>query len=135
MKKTVLVIGGSKGIGFATAKKFIENDFNVIITGRNIESLKKASMSLNNCPYIIWDVKDVSKAEEKDNLLKELDGIIVNYPKTVSAKRALFYKGYVSYFAKDYENAVVYLNQFLTQNGKDYLAPKANYFLAFSMIE
>lgn len=64
MKKTVLVIGGSKGIGFATAKKFMENDFNVIITGRNIERLKKASIALNNCPYIIWDVKDVSKAEE-----------------------------------------------------------------------
>ena len=81
------------------------------------------------------ELNDVSKVEEKDNLLKELDGIIVNYPKTVSAKRALFYKGYVSYFAKDYENAIVYLNQFLAQNGKDYLAPKANYFLAFSMIE
>ncbi|MBQ2294959.1 MAG: hypothetical protein II258_06185 [Spirochaetales bacterium] len=32
------------------------------------------------------ELNDVSKAEEKDNLLKELDGIIVNYPKTVSAK-------------------------------------------------
>lgn len=81
------------------------------------------------------ELNDVSKVEEKDNLLKELDDLIASYPKTVSAKRALFYKGYVCYFAKDFENAVTYFNLFLSQNGNDYLAPKANYFLAFSMIE
>jgi TolA-binding protein len=81
------------------------------------------------------ELNDVSKVEEKANLLKELDGIIESYPKTVSAKRALFYKGYVCYFANDFENAVVYFGQFLSQNKTDYLAPKANYFLAFSMIE
>ncbi len=64
MNKNVLVIGGSKGIGFATAKKFIKNGFNVIITGRNAERLKKASTELNNCPYLEWDIGDVSKAEE-----------------------------------------------------------------------
>ena len=64
MKKTVLIIGGSKGIGFACAKKFIENDFNVIITGRNVDRLEKASSSLNNCPYIEWDIKDISKAKD-----------------------------------------------------------------------
>ncbi len=64
MKKTVLVIGGSKGIGFATAKKFIENGFNVIITGRNTERLKKASTELNSSPYLEWDIKDVLKAKE-----------------------------------------------------------------------
>lgn len=64
MKKTVLVIGGSKGIGFATAQKFIENNFNVIITGRNVEKLKIASKKLNDCSYIEWDIKDISKADE-----------------------------------------------------------------------
>lgn len=64
MSKTVLVIGGSKGIGFACAKKFIENKFNVIITGRNVTGLKKASSALDNCPYIEWDIKEVSKAKE-----------------------------------------------------------------------
>lgn len=64
MEKTVLVIGGSKGIGFASAKKFIENNFHAIITGRNVERLKKASIALNDCPYMEWDIKDVSKAEE-----------------------------------------------------------------------
>lgn len=81
------------------------------------------------------ELNNVSKIEEKDNLLKELDTLIASYPKTISAKRALFYKGYVCYFAEDFENAVTYFEQFLNQNKKNYLAPKANYFLAFSMIE
>ena len=62
--KTALIIGGSKGIGFATAKKFLQNGYNVIITGRGEERLKKASAELGNCPYLIWDIKDVSLAEE-----------------------------------------------------------------------
>lgn len=81
------------------------------------------------------ELNNVSKIEEKDNILKELDTLIASYPKTISAKRALFYKGYVCYFAEDFENAVTYFDQFLSQNKKNYLAPKANYFLAFSMIE
>lgn len=81
------------------------------------------------------ELNDVSKIEEKENLLKELDNLIISYPNTVSARRALFYKGYVCYFAGDFVNAVTYLEQFLNHNKKNYLAPKANYFLAFSMIE
>ena len=64
MNKVVLIIGGSRGIGFASAKKFIENGFKVIITGRSEERLKKASAELNNCPYLEWDIEDISKADE-----------------------------------------------------------------------
>lgn len=37
--KTVLITGGTKGIGKELAKLFIENNFNIIITGKNIEEL------------------------------------------------------------------------------------------------
>ena len=40
--KTVLITGASKGIGFACAKRFIEDGYCVIITARNEEKLKKA---------------------------------------------------------------------------------------------
>jgi len=39
-QQIVLVTGGSSGIGLALAKKFIENDNTVIITGRNLQKLE-----------------------------------------------------------------------------------------------
>ena len=62
MNKTVLITGASKGIGFATAKKFSEHGDRVIITGRNEEKLKEASGKLGGCPYLVWDIADVSVA-------------------------------------------------------------------------
>ena len=44
--KTVLITGGSSGIGFATAKRIVEEGGNVIITGRNQKSLDAAVESL-----------------------------------------------------------------------------------------
>ncbi|WP_144283592.1 SDR family oxidoreductase [Chryseobacterium echinoideorum] len=46
--KNVVITGGSTGIGFATAKAFIEAGANVLITGRNAENLKKAEARINN---------------------------------------------------------------------------------------
>ena len=40
--KNVVITGGSRGIGFATAKIFAEANANVLITGRNEEALKNA---------------------------------------------------------------------------------------------
>ena len=40
--KTVLITGANKGIGFATAKAFLEKEYNVILAGRNEERLIEA---------------------------------------------------------------------------------------------
>lgn len=60
--KTVLITGGNKGIGFATAKLFLESGFNVIITGRDEERLRNAAERLDssNCRYLVWDVSDIT---------------------------------------------------------------------------
>jgi uncharacterized oxidoreductase len=53
---TVLITGGSAGIGFAIAKALSEKGNNVIITGRNQERLNAAAAKLNNVTAIACDV-------------------------------------------------------------------------------
>ena len=46
-KGKALVIGGSSGMGLATAKLLVDNDIEVIIVGRNAEKLELALAQLN----------------------------------------------------------------------------------------
>lgn len=68
--KTVLITGGSAGIGYATAKLLSEKGNKVIITGRNETTLQKAVSSLENASYF---VSDVTKEEDVDNLVNYLN--------------------------------------------------------------
>lgn len=53
---TVLITGGSAGIGFETAKQLSALGNHVIITGRNKEKLEKAASQLHNVTAIVCDV-------------------------------------------------------------------------------
>lgn len=55
--KTALITGGSAGIGFGTAKRFIEEGATVYITGRRAEKLQEAVNVLGSkAHYIVADV-------------------------------------------------------------------------------
>ena len=81
--KTVLATAASKGLGFSTAKTLADEGANVIICGRTEESQQEAVTTIgNNAQYV---VADVSKREEIDYLLKQveamtskLDGLFLN---------------------------------------------------------
>ena len=62
--KKVLIIGGSRGVGFQIAKKCQECGASILIVGRNEETLHKASEALGNCPYQTFDIAKVDKVEE-----------------------------------------------------------------------
>lgn len=61
--KKVIVTGGGKGLGYTIARKLISEGANVLIAGRNIESLKKASQDLN-CKYLPINISDVDSLED-----------------------------------------------------------------------
>lgn len=60
-QQIVLITGGSSGIGLALAKKFLENDNTVIVTGRDATKLEKIKSSH---PQIHTFQSDVSVDEE-----------------------------------------------------------------------
>lgn len=66
---TILITGGSSGIGLEMAKQFFNNNNNVIITGRNEERLQKAKEQLNGVTAI---QSDVSNPDEIENLYQQI---------------------------------------------------------------
>ncbi|WP_138991237.1 SDR family oxidoreductase [Larkinella sp. C7] len=86
---TVLITGGSAGIGFEIAKLFAQRGNQVIITGRNAERLQQAAAQLDNTTAI---VSDVSNPADVDQLVKRLNkdfptlNLVIN-----NAGRAFYY--------------------------------------------
>lgn len=73
--KTVFISGSTSGIGFATAKRFLQEDATVIINGRTKESVTTA---INELKLLVENSKvsgiaaDFSKVEDVNRLLEEL---------------------------------------------------------------
>ncbi len=68
--KTVVVTGGSKGIGYAIAKEFLKEGAVVFISGRNKDDLDKAVSELKEFGKITGVVTDNSNKSDVDNLAK-----------------------------------------------------------------
>ena len=77
--KTIWITGGSSGIGLATAKKFSEEKWRVIISSRNNENLIKAKKNIlkhsNNIE--VYTVKcDISNREEVHKTVNKIENEI-----------------------------------------------------------
>jgi len=73
--KIALVTGGSRGIGFATAKILSENGATVIITAKNHERLEKAVLEIPNSTGIAADIRN------KDDVKNVINKIIEKFGK------------------------------------------------------
>ena len=62
--KVALVTGGSRGIGFATAKTLSENGATVVITSKDSERLQRASQEIPNSIGIEADIKNGQQVKE-----------------------------------------------------------------------
>ncbi len=68
--KIAVVTGGSSGIGLATAQRFITDGAQVVITGRNQESLDAAAAELGDRATGIHG--DVANLEDLDRLFAQV---------------------------------------------------------------
>jgi uncharacterized oxidoreductase len=87
---TVLITGGSAGIGLEIAKLFSANGNTVIITGRDKQRLDKALAQLKNATGI---VSDVSRKEDVTALVRILEQDFPDLNMVINnAGRAILYK-------------------------------------------
>ena len=77
IRHTSYVVGGSTGIGFATAQRFIEEGAKVVIFGRKQEALDNAVTELGGedfCSAVQGDVSKISDLERLFSTVKEKHG-------------------------------------------------------------
>ncbi len=76
--KVAIITGGTRGIGFATAKKFLENEAKVVLLGSKQETVEKATKELKqmNSNYdVIGFYPNLSSKEEMNELFKKVKKI------------------------------------------------------------
>ena len=75
--RTIWVTGGSSGIGFATAKEFLKNNWRVIISSSNIEKLNNAGERLkkyvnkNNLHLLKCNIVSKNEVEKSINFIEK----------------------------------------------------------------
>lgn len=75
--KVALITGGTKGIGYGIAESFLKEGINVVITGRNTQTLREALKELNahgnDSSYAIGIAADVRDYESMENVVRQID--------------------------------------------------------------
>ena len=79
--RKIIDTDGSRGVGYEKKKRFVEQGANVLITGRNQETLKQSAEQIN-CKYLVLDVHDVnlfqSFIDNSNVLLGGFDSLVCN---------------------------------------------------------
>src|SRR5262245_9922526 len=76
--QTVVVIGGSAGIGLETARRARAEGADVILTGRNPDRLKQAAAKLGALSSAVFDATDATALDRFfQNLPKRIDHVMV----------------------------------------------------------
>ena len=76
--KVAVVTGGTRGIGFATVKKFLKNEAKVVLLGSKQETVEKAIKELkqiNSSYEVIGFYPNLSSKEEMDEVFKKVKEI------------------------------------------------------------
>ena len=89
--QTVVVIGGSAGIGLETARRAVSEGANVILAGRNPERLERAARELGAMSSVAFDATDFERLKRFfDELSGPIDHVLVTGPGPYYAPLAEF---------------------------------------------
>jgi len=89
--QTVVVIGGSAGIGLETARRAVSEGANVILAGRNPERLERAARELGAMSSVAFDATDFERLKRFfDELSSPIDHVLVTGPGPYYAPLAEF---------------------------------------------
>lgn len=75
MKKRIIIMGATSGIGLEVARMLHRQGHAVAIAGRRMENLKRISTELGNCPYAQIDVTDTQAPLHLQELIESLGGM------------------------------------------------------------
>ena len=76
--KAVVITGGSKGIGYATAKEFLKEGASVAICARNQKEIEEAAETLGKFGPVYAETVDVSKGDEIYSFARHADEEEIN---------------------------------------------------------
>jgi NADP-dependent 3-hydroxy acid dehydrogenase YdfG len=83
--KVAYITGGSKGIGYGTAKKLIAEGMKVAISGRTLKTVEEAAARLGNKEQVLAIASDVTKLKDEQNAVEaiinkwgQLDVVLAN---------------------------------------------------------
>ena len=62
--KRIVIVGGTRGVGLQIARKCQDCGAEIVIIGRNEETLQEASSQLGNCKHLRYDVTDFEHLPE-----------------------------------------------------------------------
>jgi NAD(P)-dependent dehydrogenase (short-subunit alcohol dehydrogenase family) len=115
--KKLLVVGGTSGMGLATAKKVLEQGGTVVIVGHRPEKTEQARMELAKLGTVFALTADLTKPEGVQALIKTINSEHKDIDLLVNAAGVFFPKPFLEHTASDYAQYAV-LNEaffFITQ--------------------
>ena len=117
MKNIALIVGGSSGIGKATAKKLLLSRDKVIITGRNLTKLLTTQQELKSLGEIEIYQVDMYNSDDITKFAEYIDNYPDKITKLINAAGYFSPKPFAEHDAKDYDTYML-LNKaffFMTQ--------------------
>jgi len=122
--KEALIVGGSSGMGLATAKRLTQKGISVTIVGRNLEKMEKAKQILDSDVNIIQC--DLYKQEELNALIQSIQNTKTPIKHLVNAAGYFNPKAFLEQDSSDYDiymdlnKAIFFISQAVSLNMKEY---------------